>query len=245
MTHQILCIADDFGWSTEVNRAILHAHAQGALDGASLMMGQPGTAEAIAMARDTPSLQVGIHFHFNDSKPCTRASWPWGASPARAGWAIGLSPAARRLMRREAQAQWRRFRATSLPCAFANGHHHLHWHPGIARALRCTLRETFTGWMRYGACRFFDPPTRPDRRLAAAAQHALVRRGRARCPFATSDTLWGLDRLFAMDAQEIRAVAPAFPPGRHELLFHPRRPREDKDLQCLLALRREVSASLS
>src|SRR5260221_5042024 len=87
---EVLFIADDFGMSPEVNRAILHAHRHGVLHGASLMMRQPATEDAVRLARDNPGLQVGWHLHLCDSQPITRDAWSWGNSHSRAGWAIGL-----------------------------------------------------------------------------------------------------------------------------------------------------------
>jgi chitin disaccharide deacetylase len=47
---EVFFIAEDFGMTPEVNRAIVEAHRRGALQGASLMVGQPGTADAIRAA---------------------------------------------------------------------------------------------------------------------------------------------------------------------------------------------------
>jgi hypothetical protein len=47
--------------------------------------------------------------------------------------------------------------------------------------------------------------------------------------------LWGLDRLFRMDAREIRAAIDLLPDGFHEFMFHPRT-RTCPDSLCLLAL---------
>ena len=80
-------IADDFGLDEATNLAILRAHCAGALHGASLMLGQPGTDHAVALAREHPTLLIGWHLHLCDSRPATRSAWPWGASPGRAGLA--------------------------------------------------------------------------------------------------------------------------------------------------------------
>jgi hypothetical protein len=48
--------------------------------------------------------------------------------------------------------------------------------------------------------------------------------------------LWGLDRIFRMEAGEVRAAIAALPDGFHEFLFHPRT-RSCPDTLCLLDLR--------
>src|SRR5208282_3200020 len=132
---EVFFIADDFGMNAEVNRAVVEAHRRGVLQGASLMVGQPGTADAVRAAQDNPGLRVGWHLHLDNSQPVTCAAWPWGDSYRRAGWAIGLSRRARWLMREEVRAQWEGFRATGLACAFVNSHHHLHAHPFVYQIL--------------------------------------------------------------------------------------------------------------
>ena len=231
---EVFFIADDWGLSTEINRAVVHAHRHGALHGASLMMGQPAIADAVRMARDNPHLQVGWHLHLCNSQPVTRAAWPWGASFTRAGWTIGLSRRARELMRDEVAAQWEMFRATGLPCAFVNSHHHLHAHPCVYAALLDVLPATFDGWLRLGEPRFF--PGTKEFRLYKIADTLWMRARRGRCPVRCSDTIWGLDRVYRMQSQEIVKAAQQLPAGLHEFFFHPRA-LDDADVRCLLELK--------
>ena len=58
---QLIVTGDDFGLSLPVNEAIERAHTNGVLTSASLMVGAPGAADAIARARRLPSLRVGLH----------------------------------------------------------------------------------------------------------------------------------------------------------------------------------------
>ncbi len=234
---QILFIADDFGMSPEINAAIVRAHRRGALHGACLMMGQPGTADAIARASDNPSLQIGWHLHLNDSKPLTVPEWPWGRSPARAGLAIAASPAARSLARREIEEQWRALSDRALDCRFVNAHHHLHWHPFVRRHLVATINAGggFNGWIRWGRLSFLAGNSRP---LGYALVEALLQEPyRHRLGVRQSTTLWGLDRTFAMRSSEIAALIPALGEGLHEFMFHPRAGDADADMRCLIELR--------
>lgn len=237
---RIVLIADDFGLSREINQAMLHAYRRGALGGVSLMMGQAATDDAVALARAHPGLEVGWHLHLADSRPLTRAAWPWGRSPTRAGFAIGLSPKYRRVMRDEVHRQWDAFLATGLPCRFVNAHHHLHLHPFVLEVVLDALPAQFDGWLRWGRPRFFS---RRASNLFPAALHRTLQRVPRRLlderRLRTSDTLWGLDRLFAMSAAEITARLPSLGPGVHEFMFHPR-VVGDPDSRCLVALHDRV-----
>lgn len=209
MNREVLFIADDFGLTREANAAIVRAHRDGALHGASLMLGQPATADAVALAKQTPTLQVGWHLHLCHSQPVTRAAWPWGDSYTKAGWAIGLSGKARALMRGEIAAQWEQCKATGLRCAFVNSHHHLHMHPLVFRAMLDVLPADFDGWVRRGWP----------------------------CRFRRSNSLWGVHRTFRMNAGEVRAAMAKLPAGLHEFLFHPRNVEHDCDFQALMELK--------
>jgi predicted glycoside hydrolase/deacetylase ChbG (UPF0249 family) len=234
MAKEVIFIADDFGMSREINKAILHAHLSGELSGASLMMAQPGTAEAVEIARAHPSLQIGWHLHLNDSVPATVDRWPWGASPAQAGFRIGLSISTRKLMCREMARQWQLFQETGLECRFINSHHHLHAHPFVYRALLETVGAQFPGWIRLGKPRAFGATTLSL--LWSLLGWTYLERRRRLSAWRSTDTLWGLDRIFTMNADEVRAALATLPDGFHEFLFHPRT-LSCPDTLCLIELK--------
>ncbi|HSI82408.1 MAG: ChbG/HpnK family deacetylase [Candidatus Methylacidiphilales bacterium] len=263
----IFFTADDLGISREANEAMVYAHVHGILHGAALMMGQPGTDQGVDLARQNPGLHVGFHLHLCDSLPLTlgcgggggsatgsRADWPWGSDPARAGWAIGTQRSARLLAEAEIARQWQEFRARGLHCAFVNAHHHLHVHPFVMEMLRDIVGpECGDAWWRWGRPRWFGRKGLSAR--MASAGWALVR-AMSHLPAGTHapQTLWGIDRNFQMDAGEIKDVLqtlkadfsaePATSDSvqdlkkpLHEFMFHPRHIHpDDKDLQTLLKL---------
>ena len=58
--------ADDFGLSAGVNRGIVRAHEEGIVTSASLMVRQPGAADAASYARRRPQLSVGLHLDLGE-----------------------------------------------------------------------------------------------------------------------------------------------------------------------------------
>lgn len=235
MERTLVFTADDLGLDEKTNLAIERAHREGALTAASLMLGQPGTDHALEVIRRNPALQIGWHFHACDSQPLTCPRWPWGSSPTRAGITVAISPQARKLIRRELAAQWARFQATGIPCQFVNGHHHIHIHPFIAREMAAVLSGSFTGWVRGFQVKFFGANERGN------CGHRFLRSRSVRWLKAwpgerQSHSLWGLDRTFCMQADEVRRALTELGDGRHEFLFHPRT-ENDPDQQALLALK--------
>jgi len=132
--------SDDFGYSREVNTAVMRAHREGILTSASLMVAEAGFAEAVAMARATPSLGVGLHVAVSYDHALLRpaeiphlvdASGRFGADPLRVSLRYAFSRAAQAELRREMEAQFERFAQTGLPWSHVDGHQHMHLHPVV------------------------------------------------------------------------------------------------------------------
>lgn len=207
-------IADDFGMSAGINAAVIECHDAGAIDGASLMMGQEATAGAVACAKDRPDLPVGLHLHYDDSRPLMTPRWPWGRHWLAACVAGRLSAWHAALLRAETRAQFAAFGRTGLELAFVNSHHHVH---ALAPVVFATLLEClpagFAGWIRLGRPRLFTAP--PLQCLPEGLPHVASWGGRR------NDTLWGVDGRLRMNAAEIQRVCDSLPDGFHEFIFHP------------------------
>lgn len=61
--------ADDFGLSRGVNYGIIDSHLKGIVTSATMMMNAKATKHAICLAKDTPSLKVGVHLVLTWGKP--------------------------------------------------------------------------------------------------------------------------------------------------------------------------------
>jgi chitin disaccharide deacetylase len=66
MSERVLVVnADDFGASEGVNRGIVETHVRGIVTSASLMVTGPAARDAAALARDHPTLGIGLHWHMD------------------------------------------------------------------------------------------------------------------------------------------------------------------------------------
>jgi hypothetical protein len=129
--NRLIITADDFGLSEPVNAAIEAAHRRGILSAASLMVGAPAAADAVARARALPTLRVGLHLVLVDGDPVAdRAQIPklldsngrFRNDLARYGAQIAFSAALRRQIETEITAQFEAYRATGLPLDHVDGH---------------------------------------------------------------------------------------------------------------------------
>ncbi len=230
--------ADDFGRSPAINAAIIRAHREGVLTSASLMVTGDAFAEAVALARATPTLAVGLHLVVSGGRAALSpqqvphlvdAGGRFAEDPLRAGLRYAFLRAARRELAREIAAQFERFAATGLPLAHVDGHHHLHVHPVIFNLLLPLAQ-------RYGARGVRVPrddlwlALRYDRRDAATKiawglALALVCRWCARR--ARSNRLAVVDRVYGVmqsgqmrEDYVVRALRELTAPTA-ELYFHP------------------------
>jgi chitin disaccharide deacetylase len=62
--------ADDFGYSRGINRGIVRAHEAGVVTSTTFMVNGAAAAEAVRIARDLPTLSVGLHVNFTNEAQC-------------------------------------------------------------------------------------------------------------------------------------------------------------------------------
>lgn len=62
MPKYLIINADDFGYTRGVSHGIIEAHLHGVVSSTSLMVDAPWAPEAAALARQHPTLGVGLHF---------------------------------------------------------------------------------------------------------------------------------------------------------------------------------------
>jgi hopanoid biosynthesis associated protein HpnK len=135
---------DDFGISSATNHAIIRAHREGILTSASLMVNGAASEEAVALAKAHPSLSLGLHLvlvHGKSTLPQTEIPGlvneqrEFSENPVAAGMAYFFRPALKTQIRKEIEAQIKKFVSTGLPLAHLNGHVNMHVHPTVLGVL--------------------------------------------------------------------------------------------------------------
>lgn len=66
---KLIVNADDFGYSRGVNYGIIDAHKNGIVNSATMMMNMPGVNHAVELAKQYPTLKLGIHLVLTCGKP--------------------------------------------------------------------------------------------------------------------------------------------------------------------------------
>jgi hopanoid biosynthesis associated protein HpnK len=237
MARRLIISADDFGLSPGVNAGIMRAHRDGVLTDASLMVNGAACAEAVELARATPTLSVGLHLVLVQGHATTPpeaipklvdADGMFRTNPVAVGFRYFFTPGIHRQLEREICAQLEKYVQTGLPLSHVDGHLNIHAHPTVLNIL---LRVA----ARYGirALRLprepLDISLRLDsrervrkiaesvafRRLVAYAAPRLAARG-IRSP----DQMFGLHQSGHVTEPYLLGVIDALAPGVTEIYSH-------------------------
>jgi chitin disaccharide deacetylase len=232
---RLVVTADDFGAAREINDAVEAAHRGGILSAASLMVGAPAAADAIARARRMPSLRVGLHVVLVEGRPVLPASQVaklvdgnglFRSDMAALGAAISFGKQARRQLAAEITAQFAAFRATGLALDHCNAHKHFHLHPVVGR-----LIAAIGG--RFGL-RAVRVPFEPLKVLRKIERHTPRTQGLLTQPFAlwlrrrvhaagllAPDRVFGLQWSGQMTQSRLCGLIGNLPDGLSEIYLHP------------------------
>jgi dolichyl-phosphate beta-glucosyltransferase len=224
-------VADDYGLSPGVNRAIEEALEQGAVTGASILLSGPHGAEALRWASLHDEHDFGAHLNLTLGRPVLPAS----EVPSLVT-GDGKFPGLRRFLGRyvtgrirlaEVRAEWEAqlatIRAAGVRLRRLDSHQHVHLLPGLFRdvVLLIAARERL-------AVRTMDGPTLRLRGVPSvrgvilAAMSRVASRGTPFDETRTHGFGTGLDRQPTLPV--LRALVARLRPGRrYELVVHPGR----------------------
>lgn len=235
---RLIVNADDFGRSSSINEAVIRAHREGILTTASLMANEPASEEAVSLARQNPTLGVGLHLTLlcghsalppNDIPGLVNSAGEFPCNPAAASFRYFFLRSLRDQLRREIHAQFQKFRAARLPLDHVNGHLHLHLHPTIFRILMADAAQLGIKHLRFT----FDPfrlnlhlasGHLAYRALHAAIFHPLSARARpalSRLGIRHTSAVFGLLQSAHVDEAYVSRLLPLLPAGDSELYSHP------------------------
>lgn len=235
---RLIVCADDFGMSAGVNAAIMRAHREGILTQTSLMVRGEAAAEAVELARATPTLAVGLHVALVQGRCAAppehvpllaRPDGRLRSHPIWAGVRYFFTPGARAQVRREIVAQLDAFAATGLPLSHVDGHVTMHMHPValdllLEVAARYRIRALRLARDPLRQALRFDARHAPRKLCEATAFGALARWAAprlARAGVRSADRLYGLHQTGQVSEAYLLHVIAALPPGVSELYCHP------------------------
>jgi predicted glycoside hydrolase/deacetylase ChbG (UPF0249 family) len=205
---QLIVNADDFGFTRDVNRGIVHAHEHGILSATTLMANGDAFDDAVQMARATPSLDVGCHLVLIQGR-----SLLTGRDLPRT-W----DELVRVLLRRELdvygelRAQVQRIIDAGVQPSHLDTHKHTHVLPNVLSAVMRLAKEFDAPYIRLP----FDVGWWPVRPL-----DAWCRRRLHNAQLRTTDHFLGFRLTDVLTEQSLSASLSELPEGSTEFMCHP------------------------
>jgi len=248
---RLIAVADDFGASREVNEAVRLAHKEGILTCASLMVAEPAAEEAVALAKASPALGIGLHLTLvrgrsalppGRKRGLTDASGKLETNPVRAGLRFFFQRELRADLEREIDAQFKAFAATGLRLDHVNGHLNIHLHPTVFHIL---LGRSETGRAGFRLTRddFFLSCRLARGRWGYRISHAIIfgalaawarpRLRRRGVPHA--QRVFGLLETGAVNERRLCRLLPRLPRGVSEFYCHPSLEKGKAELEALVS----------
>ena len=235
---KIIFTGDDFGLAVPVNEAIVEAHRKGVLTTASLMVGAPFSDDAVARAKELPSLRVGLHLTLVEGTPVlpahevrdlVDADGNFSTRLARAGFKFFFYPGIRRQLEAEIRAQYEAFCRTGLALDHVNAHNHMHLHPTVLRlvlkvgkdyglrAVRLPNEPPVKSWQAAGV----SLSSRLVSSIFLSPWIILMKLMLRRAHLRYNDFLLGMTDSGALTLDLALRFVRNLPPGVTEICFHP------------------------
>jgi predicted glycoside hydrolase/deacetylase ChbG (UPF0249 family) len=212
---RLLVNADDFGFTRDVNRGIIQAHQEGILTATTLMACGRAFDDAVTLAREHPSLDIGCHLVLVGEPPY----------PPTVALLIQAIALGRIRVYEELAGQVRKILDARLAPTHLDTHKHTHLLPPVLDAVARISEEFRIPWVR----RPFDFPLQPGG--IGLAKRAVSRSlGAVRGRFAkvlasrgcrSTDHFAGFQITGNYDAGSLASLIRALPEGTTEFMCHP------------------------
>ena len=231
---QLIVNADDLGLTSGVNRGILRAFQDGIVTSASLLVTGSAFEEAVALARQNPELDIGLHLTLVEERAVLgREILPTlvdetGRFPHTSGEFFRRTFLGRinwDEVEREIAAQIARFQKTGLRLSHLDSHQHLHMFPPVFQIVRRLTRRIDNVWIRNSAGPWRKSPGilmgRWVKQLGLNLT-CLSARGLHGPPLPQMpDGMFGFEVSGCLTRSALEQILRKIPDGLYELICHP------------------------
>ncbi len=214
--------ADDFGFTRDVNAGIVEAHRHGILTATTLMANGQSFDDAVRLARETPTLDVGCHLVLVSG--CSLLD-PDRAFPLTVGELLKAVTLGRLRPYDELRAQIQRIVDAGIRPTHLDTHKHTHLFPPVLDAVARLAEEFGIHWVR----RPFDLPITAagapwSKRMVSRGLQVVRRRFHRvleRHGCRTTDYFAGFQITGRFNAADVAALIRSLPDGSTEFMTHP------------------------
>jgi len=231
---QLIVNADDLGLTPAVNRGVVRAFQDGIVTSASLLVTGSAFEDAVALARQNPELDVGLHLALVEERavlgpdvlptlvdetgrlPRTSAEFIRRAILGGINWLE---------VEREIAAQIALFQETGLRLSHLDSHQHLHMFPPVFQIVRRLARWVENVWIRNPVGPWRKSPDTPMgrwvQRLGLNLTCLSARRLRDGSQPQMPDGMYGFEVSGRLTRSALEQILRKIPDGLYELICHP------------------------
>ncbi|MES1260119.1 MAG: ChbG/HpnK family deacetylase [Acidobacteriota bacterium] len=216
---RLIVNADDFGFTGDVNAGIVEAHRRGILTATTLMANGDAFDDAVRLARETPSLDIGCHLVLVQGRSVLD---PARELPATLKDLLGAIWRREVPVYDELAAQVRRIIAAGIRPSHLDTHKHTHLLPPVLEAVARVAREFDIPWVRRPFDFGIDAGTRLTKRAVSVGMRVMRPRFAAALEgLRTTDHFAGFQITGTLDDASLAATLAKLPPGLTEFMCHP------------------------
>jgi chitin disaccharide deacetylase len=200
--------ADDFGFTSDVNAGIADAHERGILTATTLMANGGAFEDAVRLAHQIPSLDVGCHLVLIQGMSLM------SGEPLPANWRCLLQALLTRRLDpyRELRAQVDKITSVGIRPSHFDTHKHTHVLPKVFAAVVRLAQEYRVPFLRLPFDVNWLPVQGLDRSYRAKVASAQLR---------TTDNFIGFRLTDHLTEQTLSRALSRLPPGSTEFMCHP------------------------
>lgn len=159
---KIIVNADDFGYREPINKGIIFAHQNGVVSSASMFVDREGTAESVTLAKENPSLGLGIHLDLDKFFTVDHAM----------GIVTELINPDMEAVKGDIRRQIEKYFSWGFAADHLDSHHHAHLDRRLF-PLVCALAQEYKIPVVRFFCKYFENDDECNRMRVVAEQHNL------------------------------------------------------------------------
>jgi len=255
MERRLIINADDFGLCESVNKGIVEAHTKGVLTSTTIMANMPATEQAADLAKNLPTLGIGVHLNLTAGKPLCQDSsvklildsqGHFVLSPGKLALASLITGKVRTAIETELASQIQWLIDKGIKPTHLDSHKHIHAFPSIFPIV-CRLAKRFSiPAIRYAyepkqVSQFPWPVTDNESRKRASLVRTMAKINRWQNPaLFRTDALLGVAHVGTINTAFMRAVSLYNIASTAELMTHPGYTYDLDTAQTRLVKQREV-----
>ncbi|MBV8829382.1 MAG: ChbG/HpnK family deacetylase [Acidobacteriaceae bacterium] len=205
--------ADDFGFTSDVNAGIVHAHREGVLTSTTLMATGDAFDDAIRLAKENPTLDVGCHLVLIQGRALTTGR-PFPDTPAQVAVSMWKHEASATYA--ELRAQIEKIQSAGIRATHLDSHKHTHILPQIFRMVVRLAHEFRVPYVRLPL-----DETAPYARTVCRAIRPLYSRVAAKHGVRMTDHFLGYRLTGTLTETTLLAALAKLREGTTEFMCHP------------------------